>query len=400
MSSLNKIEKEDSMKLKVIYHNDLNKISFTKFNSIQIDLLMYLLTKIKNKETEQVTLSFNEIKTIINYKKDNYKQLYIDLRNMNEKIQSTFYSNEITVDGNRKFSSYILFPTYILDEAKKTLTVGTNKDFLYLVNDFNSNFTKFDLSELVDLKSIYSKNMYRLLSQYKDKGKRFFKIEDFKNLLDVPESYRMSDINKRVLEPILNELAYYFEDLRIEKLPLNKKGVPITNINFYFKPVQIEERSYSKTFEVDEKKLNTLKDIIKDLKDEEIKELLRLTKNDETIIIDKYFETQKSIAMGNKIKDMESYLSALINTEYKGNEKDKEEVQIERQKLNENISYLQKIIFDEDEINYNDCKTLLELTDGDIRQIDISYKRAKIYRKKKVIISIVGFLINDIKVLL
>ncbi len=45
--------------------------------------------------------------------------------------------------------------------------------------------------------------MFRLLKQYKHTGYLKIHIDDFKNRLDIPKSYRMTDINKNVLNLLL-----------------------------------------------------------------------------------------------------------------------------------------------------------------------------------------------------
>ena len=75
----------------------------------------------------------------------------------------------------------------------------------------SKNFTVFELQEFNALASSYSKNMFRLLKQYKSTGFYKVSIEEFRRLLDIPESYNMSKISVKVLDPIEKELR--LEDL-------------------------------------------------------------------------------------------------------------------------------------------------------------------------------------------
>ncbi|MDK8605649.1 RepB family plasmid replication initiator protein, partial [Staphylococcus aureus] len=104
------------------------------------------------------------------------------------------------------------------------------------------NFTKFELREMTHLKSTYSKNMFRLLKQYKHTGYMKIKIEDFRERLDIPESYRMSNINQFVLTPIIKELSPIFNNLNINKIKA-KKGRKIEWLEFTF---DAEKRIHSK----------------------------------------------------------------------------------------------------------------------------------------------------------
>ena len=95
---------------------------------------------------------------------------------------------------------------------------------------------------MTHLKSTYSKNMFRLLKQYKHTGYMKIKVEDFRDRLDIPDSYRMSNINQFVLKPIINELSPIFKNLNINKIKA-KKGRKIEFLEFTF---DAEKRIHSK----------------------------------------------------------------------------------------------------------------------------------------------------------
>lgn len=92
------------------------------------------------------------------------------------------------------------------------------------------------------LKSTYAKNMFRLLKQYKSTGYLKISVEDFRERLDVPKSYRMTDLNKNIFTPIINELSSIFKGLNINKIKA-KKGRKIESLEFTFEP---EKRIHSK----------------------------------------------------------------------------------------------------------------------------------------------------------
>src|SRR5699024_1621608 len=87
------------------------------------------------------------------------------------------------------------------------------------------------LQELTRLKSSYSKTAFRLFKQFKHTGYVIFSLEDFKSRFDVPKSYRMTDIDKNVLKPIVKELNNSFADLSINKIKAKKgRKIEITFI--------------------------------------------------------------------------------------------------------------------------------------------------------------------------
>ncbi|RIN28947.1 RepB family plasmid replication initiator protein, partial [Staphylococcus succinus] len=92
------------------------------------------------------------------------------------------------------------------------------------------------------LRSTYAKNMFRILKQYKHTGYFKTRIDDFRERLDIPKSYRMSEIDKYVLKPIIKELGFIFKNLTINKIKA-KKSRKIEWLEFTFEP---EKRIHSK----------------------------------------------------------------------------------------------------------------------------------------------------------
>ena len=137
---------------------------------------------------------------------------------------------------------FVLFNHFKIHKTEKYLEISTNPDLKFVLNDITRNFTKFELKELTNLKSSYSKTMFRLLKQYKHTGYLKLSMEDFRTRLDVSKSYQMCDITKRVLKPIINELSSIFNNLNINKIKA-KKGRKIEWLEFIFDP---EKRIHNK----------------------------------------------------------------------------------------------------------------------------------------------------------
>ena len=84
--------------------------------------------------------------------------------------------------------------------------------------------------------------MYRLLKQYKHTGYFKIQIDDFRERLDIPKSYRMTNITDYVLKPIIKELTPIFKNLNINKVKA-RKGRKIEYLEFIF---DAEKRIHSK----------------------------------------------------------------------------------------------------------------------------------------------------------
>lgn len=225
----------------VKYQNDLNLVPLRKFTSREIDLFFSMCQRTKNKDTETIRLTYKELKSLINYKSTSVDRFVTELENIYDKmLQLTF-----TEKSGRNIRKFVLFHTYEINDDEKYLEISVNPNLKYVLNNFEKEFTKFELSELVNIKSSFAKNMFRILKQYKTTGWFYINIGDFRERLDIPDSYRMTDITRQVLKPILKELKPYFEGLEVNKVKENK-GNKIKGIQFTFeKQMQDNEIEYN-----------------------------------------------------------------------------------------------------------------------------------------------------------
>ena len=224
----------------VVYKNDLNLVPLRKFTSTEINLFFAMCNKLKEKETNTLHLSFDELKELSNYspKTRNINRFVKDLDDVYKKML------ELTIryEDDEVIERLILFNHYRIHKKDQYLEISTSPNLKHILNSITSNFTKFELKEMTNLKSTYSKNMFRILKQYKHTGYMKIKIDDFRERLDIPKSYRMTDINKNVLKPIVTELNAIFNNLHINKIKA-KKGRKIEWLEFIFDP---EKRIHNK----------------------------------------------------------------------------------------------------------------------------------------------------------
>ena len=222
----------------VVYKNDMNLVPLRKFNNTEVNLFFTLCNKLKDKGNLTVNVPFEELKELSNYYSHDKKLFIQDLEKFYDKVFSLTYREE-TENVIRKF---ILFTKVEIYKDKEYVAIGVNPDLEHIINSLTSNFTKFELKEMTHLKSTYSKHMFRILKQYKHTGYVKMNLDDFKNRLDVPKTYQMNDITKRVLKPIVNELSQIFNNLHINKIKA-KKGRKIEWLEFTF---DAEKRIHNK----------------------------------------------------------------------------------------------------------------------------------------------------------
>lgn len=112
--------------------------------------------------------------------------------------------------------------------------VRVSEDFEYLLNKLDAEFTHFELKQFTNIRSTYAKEMFKKLKQWRTIGLVEFSVDEFREMLQVPPSYRASDIEKVILTPIRNELSEYFKSLKIKSVKANTRGNPITAYRFTF----------------------------------------------------------------------------------------------------------------------------------------------------------------------
>ena len=224
----------------VVYKNDLNLVPLRKFTSTEINLFFAMCNKLKEKETDTLHLPFDELKELSNYSPEtrNINRFVKDLDDVYKKML------ELTIkyEDDEIIERFVLFNHYRIHKREQYLEISTSPNLKHILNSITNNFTKFELKEMTNLKSTYSKNMFRILKQYKHTGYMKIKVDDFRERLDVPKSYRMTDINKNVFKPIIKELGFIFNNLNINKVKA-KKGRKIEWLEFTF---DAEKRIHSK----------------------------------------------------------------------------------------------------------------------------------------------------------
>lgn len=222
----------------VVYRNEMNLVPLRKFTSTEVDLFFTLCSKLKEQDTRKLEIPFDELKHLSNYYSRSQERFIKDLEHVYDKMLNLTY----TEHNGKSFKKFVLFTSYELNAEDEYLSISINNDLKHVLNSITSDFTKFELQEMTYLKSTYAKNMFRILKQYKHTG--YFKIgmDDLRERLDIPKSYKMNDINKRVFKPIINELGFIFKDLNINKISA-KKSRKIEWLEFTFEP---EKRIHSK----------------------------------------------------------------------------------------------------------------------------------------------------------
>lgn len=257
----------------VQYHNDLNRIAIGKLNALEQNLLFKILTKIKeywelSKNTIWIPIDeFRDLDKDYRLNNEDFLNLFNSLKEKFFKLDFTIiYDEKKVINGIEKqvtaekttnlFNNMIIY--YEKDQADPIFSILSflgveleiNPTFKYILDNLTKDFTELELKEFIGLSGKYAKTLYRLLKQFRYTGKLTVyssKWDEFREIMDIPKSYQISDIDKRILKPALKELSAernlfnekrpIFENLTYKKIKDPKgrgRGGKVIGIEFYF----------------------------------------------------------------------------------------------------------------------------------------------------------------------
>ena len=219
----------------VKYHNDLNTVPMRKWTREQMNFFFAIISKLRDESTREVEFDKHGLAELARYTITHNERFEDTMEKLVKNISQIHYIERY----NNSLELMNLFSRFRVewndDLSEMSVKVKVTEEFEYVVNQLNVEFTAYELEEFTQIKSTYAKTMYRLLKQWRTVGKKEYSIADFKRLLDTPDYYGPSEIDKNILKPILKELPQFFVGLKVKKIKSNKRGTPVIAYAFSFK---------------------------------------------------------------------------------------------------------------------------------------------------------------------
>lgn len=208
-------EQTNIQALAVKYHNDVNSVSLQKFTSKELDILMTIMSRMRDHGEDEITFTFDYLKRLVRWqeRKQDTKTFALSLDRTYQKLIQC----NIRIGDDRHWVRFVLFTRYAVDLDKQLISIRVNSEFRFVLNELSSNFTRFELEEFTGLKSSYTKEFYRRMKQFRSTGYWKVSFEEFKRLLDIPGGYLIRHIDAKVFAPIMAELSEKYH-LEIKKL--------------------------------------------------------------------------------------------------------------------------------------------------------------------------------------
>ena len=215
----------------VKHHNDLNTVIMRKWTAEEMNFFFAIIAKVRDEGTRLMRFDTDELRNLAS--KDFHLERWSQtMKSVADKVVDLKYYERT----EHSYAVMNLFSYFRVDEKERIVEVEVSSKFEYVVNKLEAQFTQYELAEFTNIRSTYAKTAYRLFKQWRTKGKREFMIAEFRTLLDMPDYYKPSEIDRLVLKPILSQLSPYFQNLKVKKIKSNKRGHPVLGYEFTWNP--------------------------------------------------------------------------------------------------------------------------------------------------------------------
>lgn len=230
----------------VVYGNDFNFMPLPKLTENEMNFFMAIISELR--ENRELEFDFMDFAYDLHLKSN---LSAIELESTFYKLADKMLNFKVKYKTKNKAYAFVCFERLCLDFGTNNIEITAQKDFFDLINNLQLGFTQFELTEFIGIKGKYAKNLYRILKQFRSTGKVLIYQNDWQGFcrdMQIPTSYKMADIDKRILKPAITELSSeptlfnnkstIFKNLTYKKIK-NKsdrgRGGKVIGIEFYFK---------------------------------------------------------------------------------------------------------------------------------------------------------------------
>lgn len=226
----------------VVKHNKLVEFK-GRMTTNELKLFGLIIADVREQQDNQFQEYNIDISVLEETTKD--KNFYNYIRDVALRLED----KKIIVDGinqnnKRYFTTIRLINKPRFVEGSNKLILDIDKDLIPYIIDLKREFTRYEIENILRLKSSYAVRVYELLKQYESIGKREINIKDLRDYLGIEkEEYtRFDNFEARVLTPAQEEINKHTDILiDYEKL---KTGRRITSILFKIEPKDQQNKIY------------------------------------------------------------------------------------------------------------------------------------------------------------
>lgn len=225
----------------VKHRNELNDFELGKLSPNQANLFTYLVYKIKDKD--KVVISYDEAMEKLDLPKEHRYFKKLLLQSYNKIMDMKYYNIKINENGNTSGSISHIFDEFEWDDETELISLEVNQKNKYLFAELQNRFTQYSLAEFIEIEGSHAKTLYRILKQWRYTGETpVMIIEKFKFVFGLTEKYKLSDIDRRVLNPAIDELKKLFIGLEVHKKYEKRKNKGRPKLEGYWFSFKAEQK--------------------------------------------------------------------------------------------------------------------------------------------------------------
>ena len=149
-------------------------------------------------------------------------------------VAISLHSRKITIHDNKKLITTSWISGFVeYKDNTGIIELWFSQLILPYLADLKSQFTRYDLSNISGMSSIYGIRLYELLMQWRTKGKREIEISWLKERFEIANNYNsISDLKKYVINPAVNNINNV-SNLNVTHT-YRKTGRTVSHITFEF----------------------------------------------------------------------------------------------------------------------------------------------------------------------
>ena len=225
----------------VKHRNELNDFELGKLSPNHANLFTYLVYKIKDKD--KVVISYDEAMEKLDLPKEHRYFKKLLLQSYNKIMDMKYYNIKINENGNTSGSISHIFDEFEWDDETELISLEVNQKNKYLFAELQNRFTQYSLAEFIEIEGSHAKTLYRILKQWRYTGETpVMTIEKFKFVFGLTEKYKLSDIDRRVLNPAIDELKKLFIGLEVHKKYEKRKNKGRPKLEGYWFSFKAEQK--------------------------------------------------------------------------------------------------------------------------------------------------------------
>ena len=212
----------------VVKHNDLLRKSRYTLSANEQKIIIYLISKINtdDKELKEIEINILDFCKVIGIEinGDAYNRVKETIKSLADKSWWLTFTE-------KKETLFRWINEAEIEKGNGTIKLQLSNHLNPYLLELKKNFTKYELINILSLRSKYSIRLYELLKSYLWQGGWQVSVKEIRELLETEGKYKeFKDFRKRVLNPAIEEINCY-TDLQIEISTL-KRGKSISHLHF------------------------------------------------------------------------------------------------------------------------------------------------------------------------